>query len=76
MTGEPMTEVFEVSDLKPECLHAVIKTAALLSNMGEIMALTLPEEQAFDLAVKLEQEHGWYKPQSGARISCIPAVDL
>jgi hypothetical protein len=44
MTGEPMTEVFDISDLKPECLHAVIKTAALLSDMGEIMALTLPEE--------------------------------
>jgi hypothetical protein len=56
--------------VKPECLHAAIKTAAVLSNMGEIMALTLPEGQAFDLAVKLEQEHGWYKPQSGARVSC------
>jgi hypothetical protein len=64
MTGEPMTEVFDISDLKPECLHAVIKTDALLFDMGEIMAVTLPEEQAFDLAVKLEQEHGWYKSQS------------
>jgi hypothetical protein len=42
--------------------------------MGEIM--TLPGEQAFGLAVKLKQEHGWNTPQSGARVSCIPAVNL
>jgi hypothetical protein len=57
MTGEPMTKVFDVSDLKPECLHDVTKTAAILSNMGQIMALTLPEGPACELAVKLEQEH-------------------
>jgi hypothetical protein len=70
-----MIEVFDICDLKSECLNAVNTRAALLSDMGEIMALTLPEGQAFDLAVKLEQEHGWYNPQSGAQVSYIPAVN-
>jgi hypothetical protein len=35
MTGEPLADFFDICDLKPECLHAVIKEAALLSNMGE-----------------------------------------
>jgi hypothetical protein len=43
MTGEPMTEAFDISDLKPRCLHAVIQTA-LLSDMGEIMALKPQED--------------------------------
>jgi hypothetical protein len=57
MTGKPMTKIFDVRDLKPECLHDVTKTAAILSNIGQIMALTLSEGPAFELAVKLEQEH-------------------
>jgi hypothetical protein len=57
-----MMEVFDKSDLKPECLHAVIKTAALLSDMGDIMALTLPEGPAFDLAIKLDQSMAGTSP--------------
>lgn len=58
-----MTNVFDVQDLKPEALHAVIKTTQLLSDLGEAMAWSLPEP--FDLQARLYEERGWYKPQSG-----------
>lgn len=36
-----MTDVFDITDLKPESLHAVINAAALLSNVGEAMGRNL-----------------------------------
>lgn len=60
-----MTPAFDIRDLKPECLHAVIKTTALLSDVGETMALSLPDGETCDLAVRLEQEYNLFKPQSG-----------
>ena len=59
-----MTDVFDITDLKPESLHAVIKSAALLSDLGEALGWNLPEP--VDLQALLLQNHGWYKPQTGA----------
>jgi hypothetical protein len=59
----PTTDVFDIAELKPEALHAVIKTAALLSDLGETLALLCPVP--FDLGAKLHLLWGWYKPQSG-----------
>jgi hypothetical protein len=63
LTGMPTTDVFDIAELKPEALHAVIKTAALLSDLGETLALLCPVP--FDLGAKLHLLWGWYKPQSG-----------
>jgi hypothetical protein len=63
LTGMPATDVFDIRDLKPEALHAVIKTTALLSDLGETLALLCPVP--FDLGEKLRLLWGWYKPQSG-----------
>jgi hypothetical protein len=59
----PATDIFDIADLKPEALHAVIKTPALLSDLGETLALLCPVP--LDLGEKLHLLWGWYKPQSG-----------
>jgi hypothetical protein len=59
----PSTDVFDIKDLKPEALHAAIKTAALPADLGETLALMLPV--LIDLTEKLRLLWGWYKPQSG-----------
>jgi hypothetical protein len=68
LTGLPMTEVFDIADLKPEGLHAVIKTTQLLSDLGEAMAWCL--DKPVDLQAKLRDEYDLYKPQSGAKLHC------
>jgi hypothetical protein len=60
----PTTDVFDIADLKPEALHAVIKTTpSLLSDLGETLALLCPVP--VDLCEKLHLLWGCYKPQSG-----------
>jgi hypothetical protein len=61
-TGRPLTGVFDIADLKPECLHAVIKSVALLADLGETLSLLLPTP--IELAVELDKE-GMHKPTSG-----------
>jgi hypothetical protein len=56
------TDVFDIRYLKTEALHAVMKTAVLLADLGETLALMLPVP--IDLAEKLCLLWGWYKPQS------------
>jgi ABC-type taurine transport system ATPase subunit len=51
------------SDLRPEALHMVIKTAQLLADLGETLALLCPVP--FGLTEKLQLLWGWFKPQSG-----------
>jgi hypothetical protein len=34
LTGPPTTKVFEIADLKPQGIHAVIKRSQLLSDLG------------------------------------------
>jgi hypothetical protein len=63
LTAIPATDVFDIRDLKPEVLHGVIKTAALLSDLGETLALL--SSVPFDLGEKLRLLWGWHKPQSG-----------
>jgi hypothetical protein len=58
-----MTKVFDIADLKPEGLHAVIKTTQLLCDLGEMMAWSMDEP--CDLQDMLYREYSWYKPQSG-----------
>jgi hypothetical protein len=50
-----MTEVFDIADVKPEGLHAVIKTTQLLSDLGEAMAWCL--DKPVDLQAKLRDEY-------------------
>lgn len=61
-----MTGVFDIAHLKPEGLHAVIKTTQLLSDLGEAMGWCLDEP--VDLQAKLRDKYGLYKPQSGASL--------
>jgi hypothetical protein len=63
----PSTDVFDVKDLKPEALQAVIKTSGLLADLGQTLTLMLPVP--IDLAKKLRLLLGWYKPQSGCDAS-------
>jgi hypothetical protein len=64
LTGMPTTDVFDIADLKPEALHAVIKTTpSLLSELGETLTLLCPVP--FDLGEKLHLLWVCYKPQSG-----------
>jgi hypothetical protein len=63
-TGVPLTSIFDIADLKPECLHAVIKSVALLADLGETLGLLLPEP--IELSVELEKE-GLHKPTSGMK---------
>lgn len=63
-----MMEVFDIADLKPEGLHAVIKRTHLLSDLGEAMAWCL--DKPVDLQAKLRDEYDLYKPQSGALCYC------
>ena len=65
LTGVPMTAVIDIKELKPESLHAVIKTAALLSDLGEAIGYTM--EPKVELQQLLERKHGWYKPPTGKR---------
>jgi hypothetical protein len=39
LTAAPATDVVDIRDLKPEALYAVIKTAALLSDLSKTLAL-------------------------------------
>jgi hypothetical protein len=63
LPGPPMTSIFNVEELMPEAFHAVIKTAELLSDLGDAIGYSL--EEPIDLTEALRVEHGWYKPQSG-----------
>jgi hypothetical protein len=69
LTAAPATSVFDIKDLKPEALHAVIKTTALLADIGDTLALTSPVP--FDLLEKLRLLWGYYKPQSGVMLSDV-----
>jgi hypothetical protein len=59
----PATDVLDIRDLKPDALHAVIKTAALLSDLSKTLALLGPVP--FNLSKKRRLLWGWHKPQSG-----------
>jgi hypothetical protein len=58
----PATSVFDIKDLMPEALHAVIKTTA---DLGDTLALA--SHVPFDLSEKLRL-WGCYKPQSGVML--------
>jgi hypothetical protein len=60
----PLTSAFDIADLKPECLHAVIKSVALLADLGETLGLLLPEP--IELSAELEKA-GLHKPMSGMK---------
>jgi hypothetical protein len=59
-----LTSMFDIADLKPECLHAVIKSVALLADLGETLGLQLREPS--ELSVELDKE-GLHKPTSGMK---------
>jgi hypothetical protein len=60
----PLTSIFDIADLKTECLHAeVIKSVALLADLGETLSL-LPEP--IELSVQLDKE-GLHAPTSGMK---------
>jgi hypothetical protein len=63
LTAPPSTDVFDIKDLRPEALHTVIKTAQLLADLGDTLALLCPVP--FALTEKLQLLWGWFKPQSG-----------
>jgi hypothetical protein len=67
LTGPPGTDVFDIADLRPEALHCIIKTTALLADLGDTLALLTPVP--FDLSEQLRLRWGWYKPQSGYEAS-------
>jgi hypothetical protein len=67
LIGMPSRDVLDTKDLKPEALHAVIKPAVLLADLGESLALMLPVP--IDLTEKLHLLWGWYKPQAGCDAS-------
>jgi hypothetical protein len=67
LIGMPSRDVFDIKYLKPEALHAVIKPAVLLADLGESLALMLPVP--IDLTEKLRLLWGWYKPHSGCDAS-------
>jgi hypothetical protein len=52
-----LTSIFDIIDLKPECLHAVIQSVALLAALGETLGLLLPEPIGLD-------KEGLHKPTS------------
>jgi hypothetical protein len=60
----PLTSIFDIADLKPECLHAVIKRVALLAGLGETLGLLLLGP--IELSVELDKE-GLHKPTSGMK---------
>jgi hypothetical protein len=60
------TYVFDIADLKPEALYAVIKTA-LLSNLEERLALLCPFYSTSQK--KLQLLWVWYTLQSGYNAS-------
>jgi hypothetical protein len=64
LTGVPMFDVFDITDLKPEALHALIKTVALLSDLSEAMGYMM--DPPVDVRESLWKTKGWYKPQSGS----------
>jgi hypothetical protein len=63
----PRTDVFDIADLRSEALHCIIKTTALLADVGGTLALLTPVP--FDLSEQLRLRWGWYKPQSGYEAS-------
>jgi hypothetical protein len=63
----PRTDVFDIADLRSEALHCIIKTTALLADLGGTLALLTPVP--FDLSEQLRLRWGWYKPQSGYEAS-------
>jgi hypothetical protein len=58
-----MCDVFDITDLKPEALHALIKTVALLSDLSEAMGYMI--DPPVDVRESLWKTKGWFKPQSG-----------
>jgi hypothetical protein len=66
LTPAPATSVFDIKDIKPEALHAVIKTTALLLNLGDTLALASPVP--FELSEKLRLLWCYYKPQYGVML--------
>jgi hypothetical protein len=66
LTAAPATSVFDIKDLKLEALYAVIKTTALLADLGGTLALASPVP--FDLSEKLRLLWGYYKLQPGVML--------
>lgn len=65
-TGVPRLTSFFSGAFKTEACHAVIKTVALLADLGAHIALTAP--QPFDLAAVVLRDHGLFQPVSGAQL--------
>jgi hypothetical protein len=76
-TATPLASMLHLKDCKPEALHAVIKSVALLADLGEALGLLLPEP--IELSRELYQYMGLYKPQSGvhqAKAEKAPTLKL
>lgn len=75
LTGVPMCNVFDVDDLKPEALHTIIKTVALMSDLSEAMGHMM--DPAVDVQDALYKSEGWYKPQAGSTLAIgLPSCAL